>query len=48
VLVGDYLYGTGAWQKLLAVEYLTGKVVWQAEDFGRASVAGADGYSRTR
>ncbi len=43
VLVGDYLYGTEVGQKLVAVEFTTGKVKWQAEDFGWASVAYADG-----
>jgi outer membrane protein assembly factor BamB len=43
VLVGDYLYGTEPAQKLLAVEFTTGKVMWQTENFGWASVAYADG-----
>jgi outer membrane protein assembly factor BamB len=43
VLVGDYLYGTEAGQKLVAAEFATGKVKWQAENFGWASVASADG-----
>jgi outer membrane protein assembly factor BamB len=43
VLVGNYLYGTEPMQKLLAVEFTTGKVMWKAEDFGWASVASADG-----
>ena len=30
-------------QKLLAVEFTTGKVKWKAESLGRASVAYADG-----
>ncbi len=42
VLVGEYLYGTvGA--GLVAVEFATGKVKWQAECIGRSSVAYADG-----
>ncbi|MGH9907380.1 MAG: hypothetical protein ACRD8U_17565 [Pyrinomonadaceae bacterium] len=44
VLVGDYLYGTEAAQKLVAVEFTTGKVKWQTENFGWASVASADGH----
>ncbi len=43
VLVGDYLYGTEAGQRLVACEFTTGKVLWQAESFGWASVAYADG-----
>jgi len=44
VLVGDYLYGSDpAEQKVLAVEFITGKVMWKAESLGRASVAYADG-----
>jgi outer membrane protein assembly factor BamB len=42
VLVGDYLYGT-AGEGLVAVEFTTGKVKWQAESIGRGSVAYADG-----
>jgi outer membrane protein assembly factor BamB len=42
VLVGDYLYGT-AGEGLVAVEFTTGKVKWQAEGIGRGSVAYADG-----
>jgi outer membrane protein assembly factor BamB len=43
VLVGEYLYGTEVGQRLVAVEFTTGKVKWQADDFGWASVAYADG-----
>jgi outer membrane protein assembly factor BamB len=42
-LVGEHLYGTEVGQKLLSVEFATGKVRWQAENFGWASVASADG-----
>jgi len=42
VLVGDYLYGT-AGPGLVAVEFTTGKMKWQAESIGRGSVAYADG-----
>ena len=42
VLVGDYLYGT-AGAGLVAVEFTTGKVKWQAESIGRGAVAYADG-----
>ena len=44
VLVGEYLYGTEVGQKLLAVEFTTGKVKWQAENFGWSSLAYADGH----
>jgi outer membrane protein assembly factor BamB len=42
VLIGDYLYGT-AEEGLVAMEFTTGKVKWQAEGIGRGSVAYADG-----
>lgn len=42
VLVGDHLYGT-AGAGLVAVEFTTGKIRWQAESIGRGSVAYADG-----
>ena len=44
VIVGDYLYGTEVAQKLVAVEFATGKVTWEAADFGWGSVAAADGH----
>ena len=44
VLVGEYLYGTAAGQKLAAAEFTTGKVKWQAETIGMGSVAYADGH----
>jgi outer membrane protein assembly factor BamB len=43
VLVGDYLYGTQARGGLVAVEFTTGKVKWNAENFGMSSGAYADG-----
>ena len=43
VLVGDHLYGTEAGQKLIAIDFATGKVKWQAESIGWSSVAYADG-----
>ena len=44
VLVGDYFYGSDpAEQKVLAVEFTTGKVMWKAESLGRSSLAYADG-----
>lgn len=43
VVVGDHLYGTEVGQKLVAVDFATGKVAWQQENFGWASVAAADG-----
>lgn len=44
VLVGEMLYGTEVGQKLVAAEFATGKVKWQAETIGWASVAYADGH----
>ena len=45
VLVGDYLYGTNtAVGPLVAVEFTTGKVKWNAENFGMSSIAYADGH----
>jgi outer membrane protein assembly factor BamB len=44
VLVGDHIYGTEVQQKLVAAEFTTGKVKWEAKDFGWASVAAADGH----
>ena len=43
VLVGDHIYGTEVAQKLVAAEFKTGKVKWEAPDFGWGSVAAADG-----
>ena len=43
VIVNGFLYGTEVAQKLVAVEFATGKIVWQQENFGWASVAAADG-----
>ena len=47
VALGDHLYGTEVGRKLLAVEFATGKVMWEAPDFGHASVAAADGHLYT-
>ncbi|HWT01470.1 MAG TPA: PQQ-binding-like beta-propeller repeat protein, partial [Pyrinomonadaceae bacterium] len=44
VLVGDVIYGTEAGGKLVAGEFATGKMKWQAESLGWASVAYADGH----
>ena len=44
VIIGDHLYGTEVTQKLLAVEFLTGKVMWESKDFGWGSIAAADGH----
>src|SRR5262245_18665480 len=44
VLVGDYLYGTRTRQGLVAVEFTTGKIKWQAESTGSGSVTYADGH----
>jgi hypothetical protein len=44
VLIGDYLYGSEPGeQKVVAVEFTTGKVMWKADSLGRSSVAYADG-----
>lgn len=43
VVVGDIIYGTEAGQKLVAAEFLTGKIKWQAETLGWGSIAAADG-----
>jgi outer membrane protein assembly factor BamB len=44
VLVGDVIYGTEAGAKLVAAEFATGKMKWQAESLGWASIAYADGH----
>jgi outer membrane protein assembly factor BamB len=43
VVVGDHIYGTEAGQKLVAAEFATGKVKWQGDTVGWASIAAADG-----
>jgi outer membrane protein assembly factor BamB len=43
VIVGDHIYGSEAGQKLVAAEFTTGKVKWQAETISWASIAAADG-----
>jgi outer membrane protein assembly factor BamB len=43
VLVGETLYGTEVAQSLMAVDFSTGKVKWQAKNFGWSSLAYADG-----
>ena len=44
VLIGDTLYGSDpAEQKVVAVNFMTGKIVWKAESLGRSSFAYADG-----
>ena len=43
VIVGDHIYGTEVGQKLVAAEFATGKVKWQAESVGWSSIAAADG-----
>ena len=42
VLVGEYLYGANS-QGLVAAEFATGKVRWQAEGIGSGAVVYADG-----
>ena len=44
VVVDETLFGTEVGQKLVAVEFTTGKVKWQAENFGWSSLAYADGH----
>ncbi|HLL75298.1 MAG TPA: PQQ-binding-like beta-propeller repeat protein [Pyrinomonadaceae bacterium] len=44
VVVGDHIYGTEAGAKLVAAEFATGKMKWQAESLGWASIAYADGH----
>ena len=44
VLVGEHIYGTEAGSKLVAAEFTTGKMKWQAESLGWASIAYADGH----
>jgi outer membrane protein assembly factor BamB len=43
VLLGDYLYGTTG-EGLVAVEFISGKIKWQAESIGGSSIAYADGH----
>lgn len=44
VLIGNTLYGNDLGeQKVVAVDFATGKVAWKAESLGRASFAYADG-----
>ena len=43
VIVGDHIYGSEAGQKLVAAEFTTGKVKWQAETISWASIAAVDG-----
>lgn len=44
VIVGDHIYGTEAGQKLVAAELTTGKISWQENAIGWASIAYADGH----
>ncbi len=44
VAVGETLFGTEVGQKLVAAEFATGKVRWQADTIGWASIAYADGH----
>jgi outer membrane protein assembly factor BamB len=43
VVVGDHIYGTQVGRTLVAAEFLTGKVAWQAESLGVGSIAAAEG-----
>jgi outer membrane protein assembly factor BamB len=47
VLVGDYLYGTGA-QALECWEFATGKIKWQERSVGKGAVSYADGHLYVR
>lgn len=44
LVVGEYIYGTESGQKLVVAEFTTGKVKWQSDTIGWASVAYADGH----
>jgi len=43
VLLGDYLYGTTS-EGLVCAEFTSGKIKWQAESVGAASIVFADGH----
>jgi outer membrane protein assembly factor BamB len=43
LLIAENLYGTEVGQSLLAADFITGKVKWQAKSFGWGSLASADG-----
>ena len=43
VLLGDYLYGTSS-DGLLAAEFVSGKVKWQAPSIGQSSIVYAEGH----
>ncbi len=44
MLVGDYLYGSDpVEEKVVAVNFATGKLMWKADSLGRSSAAYADG-----
>lgn len=47
VLVGDYIYGTGA-RSLYCVEFKTGKIVWEDRSPGKGSITYADGMLYVR
>lgn len=44
LVVGEHIYGTEAGRKLVAADFTTGKVKWQADTIGWSSVAYADGH----
>ncbi len=43
VLVDEYMYGTNAEGGLIAVQFVSGKILWKAESIGSGSVLYADG-----
>ncbi|HKO98463.1 MAG TPA: PQQ-binding-like beta-propeller repeat protein [Pyrinomonadaceae bacterium] len=44
LVVGEHIYGTEAGQKLVAADFTTGKIKWQADTIGWSSIAYADGH----
>lgn len=44
LVVGENIYGTEAGAKLVAADFITGKIKWQADTTGWSSIAYADGH----
>ncbi len=44
VVVGDHIYGGEVGQTLIAAEFATGQMIWQAKSLGYGSIAAADGH----
>ena len=44
LVVGEHIYGTEAGRKLVAADFTTGKIKWQADTIGWSSIAYADGH----